>query len=55
MAELKTNSGEPVINTEAHLEDEWYDLLPIEIKLIKYSLGLGLVLLVIFVVIFRIL
>jgi len=30
-------------------EEEWYDLLPIEKKLISYSLGLGVVLLVIFI------
>jgi hypothetical protein len=30
-------------------EEEWYDLLPIEKKLIGYSLGLGVVLLVIFI------
>jgi len=30
-------------------EEEWYDLLPIEKKLIGYSLGLGIVLLVIFI------
>lgn len=55
MAKSKTNNEESVINAEAHLEDEWYDLLPIEMKLIKCSLGLGLVLLVVFVVVFRIL
>ena len=30
-------------------EEEWYDLLPVEKKLIGYSLGLGVVLLVIFI------
>ena len=30
-------------------EEEWYDLLPIEKKLIGYSLGLGVILLVIFI------
>jgi hypothetical protein len=30
-------------------EDEWYDLLPIEKKLIGYSLGLGIALLVVFI------
>lgn len=33
-------------------KEEWYDLLPIEKKLIKYSLGLGVSLLVIFIVVF---
>ncbi len=30
-------------------EEEWYDLLPVEKKLIGYSLGLGIVLLVVFI------
>jgi len=30
-------------------EDEWYDLLPVEKKLIGYSLTLGVVLLVVFI------
>jgi hypothetical protein len=30
-------------------EDEWYDLLPVEKKLIYSSLGLGVVLLIIFI------
>jgi hypothetical protein len=30
-------------------EDEWYDLLPIEKKLIGYSLGLGVALLIVFI------
>ncbi|MGE4273963.1 MAG: hypothetical protein AB7E31_14055 [Desulfitobacterium sp.] len=34
-------------------EDEWYDLLPIEKKLIGYSLGLGISLLIVFVIIFK--
>jgi hypothetical protein len=31
------------------VEEEWYDLLPVEKKLIGYSLALGVVLLVIFI------
>ncbi|WP_158291358.1 hypothetical protein [Desulfosporosinus sp. Sb-LF] len=39
--------------TQPELEvDEWYDLLPIEKKLISYTLGLGLVLLAIFTISF---
>ena len=30
-------------------EEEWYDLLPVEKKLIYSSLGLGIVLLIIFI------
>ena len=36
-------------------EEEWYDLLPIEKKLITYSLSLGVGLLVVFIVVFRVL
>jgi hypothetical protein len=36
-------------------DDEWYDLLPIEKKLITYSLSLGVALLVVFIVVFRVL
>jgi hypothetical protein len=30
-------------------EEEWFDLLPVEKKLIGYSLGLGVILLVVFI------
>lgn len=36
-------------------EQEWFDLQPIEKKLCGYSFGLGIVLLVIFIVAFEIL
>lgn len=39
---------------EVLAEDEWYDLLPIEKKLISISLGLGIVLMVIFVLAFKV-
>ncbi|HBV99488.1 MAG: hypothetical protein JL50_13700 [Peptococcaceae bacterium BICA1-7] len=32
--------------------EEWYDLLPIEKKLIGWSLGIGVSLLVVFIVVF---
>ncbi|MEG6615029.1 hypothetical protein V6C27_01130 [Peptococcaceae bacterium 1198_IL3148] len=54
MADLKTKQSEPVITAEASYQDEWYDLLPVEKKLIKYSLGLGIGLLVVFVLIFKV-
>jgi len=45
--------GQCAVNAQPELEaDEWYDLLPIEKKHIAYSLGLGLTLLAIFIVIF---
>jgi hypothetical protein len=46
-------AGKCAVNAESELEvDEWYDLLPIEKKLIPYSLGLGIALLAIFIVSF---
>ncbi|HEY8908665.1 MAG TPA: hypothetical protein VIM51_00055 [Desulfosporosinus sp.] len=39
---------------EVLAEDEWYDLLPVEKKLISISLGLGIVLMVIFVLAFKV-
>lgn len=49
-------TGQSFVNTEPVLEvDEWYDLLPIEKKLISISLGLGVVLLAIFIIVFRVL
>lgn len=48
-------AGQFAVNTEPELEvDEWYDLLPVEKKLISFSLGLGLILLAIFIVSFGI-
>lgn len=48
-----SKSEQSAVNAQPELEvDEWYDLLPIEKKLITYSLGLGLALLAIFIVIF---
>jgi hypothetical protein len=56
MAELKNNqTAQQTASAEASYEDEWYDLLPIEKKLIKSSLGLGLSLLVVFIIIFKVL
>jgi hypothetical protein len=34
------------------VEEEWFDLMPVEKKLIGYSLGLGVSLLIIFVFVF---
>jgi hypothetical protein len=46
---MAENTVSPPGNTGTPPEDEWYDLLPVEKKLISYSLGLGIVLLVIFI------
>jgi hypothetical protein len=45
MAEGKETSG----GGQSAIEEEWYDLLPVEKKLIGYSLALGIALLVVFV------
>lgn len=47
-----SKSGQSIVNTQPIDEDEWYDLLPVEKKLISFSLGLGLILLAIFIVSF---
>lgn len=50
MSELSPKVAEQPASVSAMLEEEeWYDLLPIEKKLISWSLGLGIVLLIIFV------
>ncbi len=35
-------------------EEEWFDLQPIEKKLCAYSLGLGIILLFVFIIIFEV-
>ena len=55
MAEVQIRQAEqPAVSAEVLQEDEWHDLLPIEKKLISYSLGLGIVLLVVFIFAFGI-
>ena len=49
MAENKNIS---VVEAQDEMVDQWFDLLPIEKKLLSYSFGLGIILLVIFVLIF---
>lgn len=53
MAELKTVEPQQASTPAEAMEDEWFDLLPIELKLIKTSLALGIGLLLIFVIIFK--
>ncbi|EGO61889.1 hypothetical protein [Acetonema longum] len=45
----------PAAREEAIPEQEWFDLQPIEKKLCGYSFGLGVALLVVFIVIFEVL
>lgn len=53
MAELKTVQSQPAPTPAEAMEDEWFDLLPVELKLIKTSLALGIALLALFVIIFK--
>jgi len=53
MSEIQASQVEqPTTCPPAMAADEWHELLPIEKKLIFYSLGLGIVLLVVFIVTF---
>ncbi|MFZ5634882.1 MAG: hypothetical protein ACOY40_18805 [Bacillota bacterium] len=53
MSEISPKVAEEPTQVSAMLEaEEWYDLLPIEKKLIAWSLGIGVVLLIIFILIF---
>ncbi len=55
MAEVKIMEAEQQpVNALSIEEEEWHDLLPVEKKLIGYSLGLGVVLLVVFIAIFEV-
>ncbi|MBE3585882.1 hypothetical protein [Desulfofundulus thermocisternus] len=50
MAEVKIGQQEqPQLDAREAMEEEYFELLPVEKKLIGYSLGLGLILLVIFI------
>lgn len=53
MSESLPKISEQPAQVSAMLEaEEWYDLLPIEKKLIGWSLGIGLSLLVVFIILF---
>lgn len=56
MAKVKRGfADQSALNVQEVLaEDEWYDLLPVEKKLISITLGLGIVLMVIFVLVFKV-
>lgn len=51
MAELQVGQAQqPAVSAQEVLDaDEWHELLPIEKKLIGYSFGLGVILLIIFI------
>ncbi len=52
MAELHENTvnAESNRDSEKAMQEEWYDLLPVEKKLVFSSLALGVALLVVFVI-----
>lgn len=52
--QLHTDEQSSVNVKEVLAEDEWYDLLPVEKKLISISFGLGLVLMVVFIMVFKV-
>lgn len=53
MSEISPQMAEKPASVSEILEaEEWYDLLPIEKKLIAWSLGIGISLLVVFILIF---
>ncbi|MFZ5898737.1 MAG: hypothetical protein ACOYU7_06140 [Bacillota bacterium] len=52
MAEVSPNLQQTDVRAEMEAQ-EWFDLLPVEKRLMGWSLGLGVVLLVIFIIIFR--
>ncbi|CCO07331.1 hypothetical protein [Desulforamulus hydrothermalis] len=56
MAEVKIRDAEQTLaraRQEASYQDEWFELQPIEKKLITYSLALGIGLLIVFILIFK--
>lgn len=55
MAKAKFGTDDSTVNVQDVLdEDEWYDLLPIEKKLISYTLGLGITFMIIFIMVFKV-
>lgn len=49
---MAENKNVSVSDAQNEMVDQWFDLLPIEKKLLSYSFGLGIILLVVFVLIF---
>ncbi|WP_169843592.1 hypothetical protein [Desulforamulus ferrireducens] len=56
MPEVKIREANQVIRQAEQLdyEDEWFELQPVEKKLVGYSLGLGIALLIVFIFIFEV-
>ncbi|MEW6064654.1 hypothetical protein P378_01645 [Desulforamulus profundi] len=56
MAEVKIREADQTMlkaQQQVDYQDEWFELQPIEKKLISYSLTLGIGLLIIFILIFK--
>ncbi|WP_333870320.1 hypothetical protein [Desulforamulus putei] len=56
MAEVKIRDADQTLvmaRQEVDYQDEWFELQPIEKKLISYSLALGIGLLIIFILVFK--
>lgn len=46
---MTENKDVSVVEAQDEMVDQWFDLLPIEKKLLSYSFGLGIFLLVVFI------
>jgi hypothetical protein len=55
MAEVKIRDAnhQVMINQQANTDEEYFELQPVEKKLIGYSLSLGILLLIVFIFIFK--
>ena len=49
---MAENKDVSVAEAQDEMVDQWFDLLPIEKKLLTYSFGLGIALLVVFIFMF---
>ena len=55
MAENKSPSELSVEEAQNEMEEQWFPLQPVEIKMLTYTFGLGLILLVVFFFVFGVL
>ena len=53
--QLHTTKNTTVNVEEVLAEDEWYPLLPVEKKLISITLGLGIIFMAVFIIVFKVL
>ena len=52
MAENKSAADPSVAEAQSEMEEQWFPLQPIEIKMLTITFGLGLILLVVFFFVF---